>query len=169
MKFHTQYRNLSAETFYAMTIYHTIHVQRYTNMCITFRPRLSAIIFCSITEATGAHFSETLGNQNSRKKWNDFFVLKHCGIHLNNWGRVTHICVGKIIVIGSDYGLSPGRRQAISWTSAGILLIGTSGTNFSRNSHIFIQENAFKTSSAEWRLFCPREDDWNLEVPHPST
>ena len=26
--------------------------------------------------------------------------------------------------IGSDNGLSPGRRQAINWTNAGILLIG---------------------------------------------
>ena len=31
----------------------------------------------------------------------------------------------------SDNGLSPGRRQAIIWTNAGILLIGTLGTNFS--------------------------------------
>ena len=44
---------------------------------------------------------------------------------------VTHICVSKQTIIGSDNGLSPGRRQAIIWTNAGILLIGTSGTNFS--------------------------------------
>ena len=29
--------------------------------------------------------------------------------------------------IGSDNGLSPGRRRAIIWTSAGILLIGPLG------------------------------------------
>ena len=28
-------------------------------------------------------------------------------------GRVTHICVGNLTIIGSDNGLSPGRRQAI--------------------------------------------------------
>ena len=50
---------------------------------------------------------------------------------LTNWGRVTHICVGKLTTIGSDNGLSPGRRQAITWTNAGILLIETLGTNFS--------------------------------------
>ena len=50
---------------------------------------------------------------------------------LTHWGRVTHICVGKLIIIGSDNGLSPGRRQAIIWTNAGILLIGLSGTTFS--------------------------------------
>ena len=42
---------------------------------------------------------------------------------LTHWGRVTHICVGKTTIIG--------RRQAIIWTHAGILLITTLGTNFS--------------------------------------
>ena len=35
-------------------------------------------------------------------------------------GRVTHICVGNLTNIGSENGLSPGRRQAINWTNAGI-------------------------------------------------
>ena len=38
---------------------------------------------------------------------------------LTPWGRVTHICVSKLNIIGSDNGLSPGRRQAIIWTNAG--------------------------------------------------
>ena len=45
-------------------------------------------------------------------------------IRLTHWGRVTHICVGKLTIIGSDNGLSPERRQAIIWTNDGILLIG---------------------------------------------
>ena len=49
-----------------------------------------------------------------------------------SWGRVTHICVSKLTIIGSDNDLSPGRRQAIIWTSAGILLIGPLGTNLSK-------------------------------------
>ena len=52
-------------------------------------------------------------------------------IQLTHWGWVTHICVNKLTIIGSDNGLSPGRRQAIIWTNAGILLIGPLGTNFS--------------------------------------
>ena len=47
--------------------------------------------------------------------------------------------------IGSDIGLRPGRRQAIFWTSAGLLSIGTLGKLqwlSNRNSNIFIQENA---------------------------
>ena len=42
-----------------------------------------------------------------------------------------HICVSKPIIVDSDNGLSPGLRQAIIWTNAGILLIGPLGTNFS--------------------------------------
>ena len=52
-------------------------------------------------------------------------------LYLTHWGRVTHICVSKLTITGSDNGLSPGRRQAIIWTNAGILLIGALGTNVS--------------------------------------
>ena len=46
---------------------------------------------------------------------------------ITHWGCVTHICVCKLTIIGSDNGLSPGRRQAIIWTIAGIFLIGPLG------------------------------------------
>ena len=78
--------------------------------------------------------------------------------HLTHWGRVTHICVGNLTIIGSGNGLSPGRRQAIIWTNAEILSIGPLGTNF---SEISIEINTFsfkkmrlKVSSAKWRPFC---------------
>ena len=77
---------------------------------------------------------------------------------LTHWGRVTHICVGNLTIIGPDNGLSPGRRQAIIWTNAGMLLIGPWGTNF---SEILIGILTFsfkkmhlKMSSAKWRPFC---------------
>ena len=38
-------------------------------------------------------------------------------------GWVTNVCDSKLNIIGSDNGLSPGRRQAIIWTNAGMLLI----------------------------------------------
>ena len=64
---------------------------------------------------------------------------------LTLWGRVTHICVSKLTIIASDNGLSPYRRQAINWTSVGILLIGPVRTSFIeifiKNSYIFIEEN----------------------------
>ena len=77
---------------------------------------------------------------------------------LTHWGRVMHICVGKLTIIGSDNGLSSGRRQAIIWTSAGILLIGPSGTNFNEIS-IAVQTFSFKKihlkmASGKCRPFC---------------
>ena len=77
-------------------------------------------------------------------------------MHLTHWGRETHICVGKLAIIASDNGLSPGRRQAIIWTNAGILFIRTLGTNFSEilsEIHWFsFKKTHLKMSSAKWRL-----------------
>ena len=89
-------------------------------------------------------------------KFNDVH-MRQWGYELTHWGRVTHKCVSKIIIIGSDNGSSPGRLQAINWTNAGILLIGPLGINF---SEILIEINIFplkkmhlKMSSAKRRLF----------------
>ena len=77
---------------------------------------------------------------------------------LTHWGRVTHICVGKLTNIGSDHGLSPGRRQAIIWTNAGVLLLRPLGTNFSEiliKIHTFsFKKMHLKMSSGKWRPFC---------------
>ena len=77
---------------------------------------------------------------------------------LTHWSRVTHICVSYLTIIGSDNGLSPGRRQAIIWINAGIILIGPWGIKFSET---FIEIKTFtfkklrlKVSSATWRPFC---------------
>ena len=81
---------------------------------------------------------------------------------LTHWGRVTHICVGKLTIIGSDNGLSPDRQQAIVWTNAGLLLIEPLETklwnqwHFNRNSNIFIKdafENVVWEMSAIFSLF----------------
>ena len=82
-------------------------------------------------------------------------LLQHTFTH---WGRVTHICVSKVTIIGSDNGLPPDRHQAIIWTNAGLLLIGPLGTDF---SEILIEILTFsfkkmhlKVSSAKRRPFC---------------
>ena len=78
--------------------------------------------------------------------------------NLTHWGRVTHICVSKLTIIGSDNGLSPGRRQAIIWTNDGILLIRTFQTHFSEivsEIHTFsCKKIHWKMSSGKWRPFC---------------
>ena len=74
------------------------------------------------------------------------------------WGRVTHICVRKLIIIGSDNGLSPGQHQAIIWNNAGMMLIVPLGTNFSEILieiiTISFKKMRLKVSSAKWRPFC---------------
>ena len=85
------------------------------------------------------------------------FCLCNTEKMLTHWGQVTHICVSKLTTIGSDNGLSPGRRQAIIWTSDGILLIRTLGKNFSEFLSEIIsfsfKKMHLKMSSAKWRLF----------------
>ena len=98
------------------------------------------------------------------------FVTQYCAVYirqciimltkiiLTHWGRVTHICLSELTIIASDNGLSPGRRQAIIWHNAGLLLIEPLGTNFSDIS-IGIQTFSFNKmhlnmSSPKWRPFC---------------
>ena len=91
-----------------------------------------------------------LGNESSRNLV-ALLVLTH-------WGWEMHICVSKLAIIDSDNGLSPGQRQVIIWTNAGILLIGPLGTNFNETSieiHIFsFKKIHLKLSSGKWRPFC---------------
>ena len=101
----------------------------------------------------------------SSGKWRPFCVDLNVLIHdvtplysLTHWGRVTHICVSKLTIIGSDNGLSPDRRQAIIRTSAGILSIRPLGTKLSEiliAFHIFsFKKIHMKMSSGKWQLSC---------------
>ena len=85
---------------------------------------------------------------------------------LTYWGRVKHICVSKLSIIGSDNGLSPDWRQAIIWTNAGKLLIGPIETNSNENliskfKH-FNSINAFENIVCEMAaiLFRPQCAKW---------
>ena len=96
--------------------------------------------------------------QNDPWPWQCWGMIGNINTCLTHWGRETHICISKLTIIGSDNGLSPDRCQAIIWTSAGILLIGHLGTNF---SEILIEIITFsfkkmhlKVSSAKWRPCC---------------
>ena len=61
---------------------------------------------------------------------------------------MTHICVGKLMRIDSDNGLSPGRRQVIIWTNAAILINGPLGTNL---SEIVIEMQTFSLKKFVWK------------------
>ena len=71
---------------------------------------------------------------------------------------MTHIYVSDLTSVGSDNDLSPGRRQAIIRTNAGILLIIPVGTNFSEflvEILIFsFKKMRLKESSAKRQPFC---------------
>ena len=74
-------------------------------------------------------------------------TLQSIGIGLTHWSPMTHICIGKLTIIGYNNGLLPCRRQAIIRTNAGILLIGPLGTNFREiliEIYTFFHENAFE-------------------------
>ena len=87
------------------------------------------------------------------------YHMQFCDVtmQLTHWGQVMHICVSELTIISSDNGLSPGWRQAIIWTNAGILLIGPFEIKF---SEILIKINWFSFKkmhlniSAKWQLFC---------------
>ena len=68
---------------------------------------------------------------------------------LTHWGRVTHVCVSKLTIIGSDNGFSPGRYHAIIWTNVGILLIVPLGTNL-KELLIEIHTSSFK--KMHWKM-----------------
>ena len=82
---------------------------------------------------------------------------------------MTRICLNKLTIIGSDNNLSPDRRQAIIWTSAGILLIGPLETNFSEIL-IEIQICSFKKMLLEnvvWKIaaiLSQPKTQWAMEL-----
>ena len=78
---------------------------------------------------------------------------------LTHWGRLKHICACKLTIIGSDDGLSLGRRQASIWTNEWILLNGPLGTTNASDMLIIIQTFSFnimllKMSSGKSLPFC---------------
>ena len=92
-----------------------------------------------------------LSSNTQREYWSRQKLSTH-------WVRVTHIWVSNLTIIGSDNGLSPGQRQAIIWTNAGMLLIGPLGTNFSEIlveiHRVWLKKMPLKMSSGKWRPFC---------------
>ena len=107
---------------------------------------LICMSFCLILRQCGG----IDGRTSSRKRQEENMLIY--------WGRVTQIYVRKLTTIGSDNGLLPDRRQAITWTNAGMLLIWPLGTNFSEISieiHISsFKKMQLKMSSGKWRLSC---------------
>ena len=79
-------------------------------------------------------------------KYHQFYPLTH-------WGRLAHIWVSNLNIIGSDNGLLPGQCQALIWTNTGIFR-NIPQRNFNINSNILIHEKPLIVSSAKWWPFC---------------
>ena len=76
---------------------------------------------------------------------------------LIHWGRVTHICISRLAIIGSNNGLMPDRHQAIIWiylNQCWNVVNWTLGNEFewnlNWNIYIFIQEHAFE--NVFWKM-----------------
>ena len=119
-------------------------------------------ICCYSVNLLVKYFLWTIKSSSTEMYWHVFLslvIMNICQEKLTHWGWMMHICLSKLSIIGSDNGLSPGRRQAIIWTSVGILLIKSLGTNFREiligiHKFSFRQKMHLKMSSGKWRPFC---------------
>ena len=132
-----------------------IHWGRMTHMCVSTWWRHQMETFFALLAICAGNSSAPGEFPTQRPATRSFDVFLINGwVNNRDAGDLTRyrahydVTVMKLTIIGSESGLSPGRRQAIIWTNAGILLIGPLGTNvkwnFNRNSYIFIQENPFE-------------------------
>ena len=83
---------------------------------------------------------------------------------LTHWGRVTHVGVSKLTIIGSDNCLSPSRCLTIIWTNVGIFLIWPLAINFTETSvkirkFLFVKMH-LKISSGKWWPFVSASMCW---------
>ena len=117
------------------------------------KPRLTGLC-AGNSPVTGEFPAQAVNSAENVSIWWRHYIVSV----LTHWGRKTHICVSKLATIDSDNGLSPGRRQAVIWTNAGVMLIGPLGTKFNEISieiHIFsFKKIHLKLSSGKWRPFC---------------
>ena len=118
-----------------------------------------------VTRSFDVFFYLCLNKLLSKQSWGWWFEMlsfplwrhrnEHRGTHR---GRVTHICVSKLTIIGSDNVMSPGQCQAIIWNNVRILLIGPSRTNSSEiliTIHTFsFKEMYLKMLSGKWGPSC---------------
>ena len=81
------------------------------------------------------------------------------------WTGDAHMAY-KLSTIGSDNGLSPGRRQANVWTSGGIMLTGLLEENLIEIRAFSFKKMHLKMSSEKWRPFCLGLNVLNVFLTH---
>ena len=89
--------------------------------------------FCEMQDGEGLphgwHKILKLLAQNCRREYDFQLILTTWRLNDAYRGQYTR---SLLVIIGSDNGLLPDRRQAIIWTSDDLLSIGPQGTNFSK-------------------------------------
>ena len=81
-------------------------------------------------------------------------VCVYYSMRLNSLRRSDAYMRQDLTIIGSDNGLSPGRRQAIIWTNAGIMFLGSLGTNLIEIHTFLFKKMHLKMSSGKRRPSC---------------
>ena len=87
-------------------------------------------------------------------------------ITLTKWGRVKHVCVSNLTIIGSDNGLPPVQHQAIIRTNAGILSIWTFRKN---SSEILSKIHTFSFKKIHLKIskpFCLKVSELKYLIMH---
>ena len=138
-------------------IYVYIYIYMHLYLCIKHSTNYVSSLYGDYSNFYQRRFNQR--RYDIKCKWIWYFCQPNSAHNgLTHWGRVAHICVSKLTIIGSDNGLLPGRRQAIIWANAVILLVRPMGTNF---TEILIEIELFsfmkvplKMSSGKCRPFC---------------
>ena len=84
----------------------------------------------------------------------DKFMSSLCHNGLTHLGRVLHICISKLTIIGSDNGFSPGRAPS-HYLNQWWNIRNKFQWNLQQNSYIFIQEHAFENVACEMAEILP--------------
>ena len=137
--------------YYYRTALHQVLGKFWIPLTLSWQDVCMCVCYADILHCTVPVYPATFKCQRMRKEQTDINASF-------NSLRPTDTCVCKLTIIGSDNGMSPGRRPAIIWTNAGILLISPVGTNF---NEILIKIHRFsfkkmhlKISSAKRWPFC---------------
>ena len=152
---HSPESNFTISIQISLKLVHTGSIYNNSTLVQVMPSRRQAITWTN-ADPVHRHIYVALG-RDELKEMLAFMPLSYIA-KLTHWGRVTHIFVGNLMIIGSDNGLSPVRRQAIIWTNAETLSIRPLGTNFSEILAEIItfsfKKIYLKVSSAKWRPFC---------------
>ena len=133
---------------------HSMRFDRYTIMSFVKQTLTDRRVGIGVKSITG--MGDAPCNTETGRFYLNILTQHHC---LTHPGRVTHICVTKLIIIGSDNGLWHGQRQAIIRTNVIILLIRNLVTILVKYS---AKSNNFHSRKYIWRFRLRNFVEWEM-------